>query len=161
MRFNFDTDWFNNNKWVKVTVQVRTTIFLNVMVNFVIVNQKLTGSALLIEKNQTIIEFEKKSAVSTPHPGTKKILMHTVVVTVTLQTSYKNGMIGPGGGGLSKCAKSIYNASPSNQVISVIWFRTVACLYTYFYLTEHDLVFEKLPDQVKVCPLFFNQLHFW
>ena len=27
MRFNFDTDWFNNNKWVKVTVQVRTTYF--------------------------------------------------------------------------------------------------------------------------------------
>ena len=29
-------------------------LFLNVMVNFVIVNQKLTGSALHIEKNQTI-----------------------------------------------------------------------------------------------------------
>ena len=28
-------------------------LFLNVMVNFVIVNQKLTGSALHIEKNQT------------------------------------------------------------------------------------------------------------
>ena len=27
MRFNFDTDWFNNNKWVKVKVQVRTTYF--------------------------------------------------------------------------------------------------------------------------------------
>ena len=63
MRLNFDTDWFNNNKWVKVAVQVRTTssspsensyLFLNVMVNFVIVNQKLTGSALHIKKNQTI-----------------------------------------------------------------------------------------------------------
>ena len=31
-------------------------LFLNVMVNFVIVNQKLTGSALHIEKNQTIGE---------------------------------------------------------------------------------------------------------
>ena len=30
-------------------------LFLNVMVNFVIVNQILTGSALHIEKNQTII----------------------------------------------------------------------------------------------------------
>ena len=29
-------------------------LFLNVMVNFVIVNQKLTGSTLYIEKNQTI-----------------------------------------------------------------------------------------------------------
>ena len=29
-------------------------LFLNVMVNLVIVNQKLTGSALHIEKNQTI-----------------------------------------------------------------------------------------------------------
>ena len=29
-------------------------LFLNVMVNFVIVNKKLTGSALHIEKNQTI-----------------------------------------------------------------------------------------------------------
>ena len=29
-------------------------LFVNVMVNFVIVNQKLTGSALHIEKNQTI-----------------------------------------------------------------------------------------------------------
>ena len=29
-------------------------LFLNVMVNFVIVNQKLTGSALHIEKNQTV-----------------------------------------------------------------------------------------------------------
>ena len=29
-------------------------LFLNVMVNFVIVNQKMTGSALHIEKNQTI-----------------------------------------------------------------------------------------------------------
>ena len=29
-------------------------LFLNVMVNFVIVNQKLTGSALHIEKNRTI-----------------------------------------------------------------------------------------------------------
>ena len=28
-------------------------LFLNVMVNFVIVNQKMTGSALHIEKNQT------------------------------------------------------------------------------------------------------------
>ena len=32
-------------------------LFLNVMVNFVIVNQKLTGSALHIEKNQTIPRF--------------------------------------------------------------------------------------------------------
>ena len=29
-------------------------LFLNVMINFVIVNQKMTGSALHIEKNQTI-----------------------------------------------------------------------------------------------------------
>ena len=29
-------------------------LFLNVVINFVIVNQKLTGSALHIEKNQTI-----------------------------------------------------------------------------------------------------------
>ena len=29
-------------------------LFLNVIINFVIVNQKLTGSALHIEKNQTI-----------------------------------------------------------------------------------------------------------
>ena len=33
-------------------------LFLNVMVNFVIVNQKLTGSALHIEKNQTIYTAE-------------------------------------------------------------------------------------------------------
>ena len=32
-------------------------LFLNVMVNFVIVNQKLTGSALHIEKNQTINKY--------------------------------------------------------------------------------------------------------
>ena len=57
MRFNFDTDWFNNNKWVKVTdlnSPSENYLFLNVMVNFVIVNQKLIGSALHIEKNQTI-----------------------------------------------------------------------------------------------------------
>ena len=33
-------------------------LFLNVMVNFVIVNQKLTGSALHIEKNQTICDLK-------------------------------------------------------------------------------------------------------
>ena len=33
-------------------------LFLNVIVNFVIVNQKLTGPALHIEKNQTIIMAE-------------------------------------------------------------------------------------------------------
>ena len=60
----------------------------------------------------------------------------------TLQTSYKNGMLGPGV--LSKCSKTIYSASPSNQVTSIILLRTVACLYTYFYLDEHDLVFEKV-----------------
>ena len=38
-------------------------LFLNVMVNFVIVNQKLTGSALHIEKNQTILPI--KQAVPT------------------------------------------------------------------------------------------------
>ena len=55
MRLNFDTDWFNNNKWVKVlNSPSEDYLFLNVMVNFVIVNQKLTGSALHIEKNQTI-----------------------------------------------------------------------------------------------------------
>ena len=35
-------------------------LFLNVMVNFVIVNQKLTGSALHIEKNQTIMRINNK-----------------------------------------------------------------------------------------------------
>ena len=54
MRLNFDTDWFNNNKLVKVNNPNENYLFLNVMVNFVIVNQKLTGSALHIEKNQTI-----------------------------------------------------------------------------------------------------------
>ena len=55
MRLNFDTDWFNNNKWVNVlNSPSENYLFLNVMVNFVIVNQKLTGSALHIEKNQTI-----------------------------------------------------------------------------------------------------------
>ena len=49
MRLNFDTDWFNNNKCPS-----ENYLFLNVMVNFGIVNQKLTGSALHIEKNQTI-----------------------------------------------------------------------------------------------------------
>ena len=44
-------------------------LFLNVMVNFVIVNQKLTGSALHIEKNRTIrekkeIKTEKMSSVT-------------------------------------------------------------------------------------------------
>ena len=34
-------------------------LFLNVMVNFVIVNQKMTGSALHIEKNQTITRKSK------------------------------------------------------------------------------------------------------
>ena len=33
-------------------------LFLNVMVNFVIVNQKLTGSALHTEKNQTILNVQ-------------------------------------------------------------------------------------------------------
>ena len=33
-------------------------LFLNVMINFVIVNQKLTGSALHIEKNQTIRKID-------------------------------------------------------------------------------------------------------
>ena len=33
-------------------------LFLNVMVNFVIVNQKLTGSSLHIEKNQTIPTYK-------------------------------------------------------------------------------------------------------
>ena len=52
MRLNFDTDWFNNN----ILIQGQSNnpkenyLFLNVMVNFVIVNQKLTGSALHIEK---------------------------------------------------------------------------------------------------------------
>ena len=60
--------------------------------------------------------------------------------TFTLRTSCKNGMLGPGRGGrLSKCSKTIYDASPSDQVTSI----TVACLYTYFYLAEYDLVFEK------------------
>ena len=36
-------------------------LFLNVMVNFVIVNQKLTGSALHIEKNQTIRQGQFKN----------------------------------------------------------------------------------------------------
>ena len=54
MRLNLDTDWFNNNKLVKVKNPSENYLFLNVMVNFVIVNQKLTGSALHIEKNQTI-----------------------------------------------------------------------------------------------------------
>ena len=48
---------------------------------------------------------------------------------------------GGGGGGLSKCSKILYTASPSNQVTSTILFTTVAFLYTYFYLAEHDLVF--------------------
>ena len=45
MRLNFDTDWFNNNKRAS-----ENYLFLNVMVNFVIVNQKLTGSTLQMEK---------------------------------------------------------------------------------------------------------------
>ena len=58
MRLNFDTDWFNNNKRVKVlNSPSENYLFLNVMVNFVIVNHKLTGSALHIEKNQTIYVF--------------------------------------------------------------------------------------------------------
>ena len=36
-------------------------LFLNVMVNFVIVYQKLTGSALHIEKNQTIHVFQTET----------------------------------------------------------------------------------------------------
>ena len=61
----------------------------------------------------------------------------------TLQASYKNGMLGPGWGGgrLSECSKTIYDARPSNQVTFIILFTTVASLYTYFYLAEHNLVF--------------------
>ena len=59
MRLNFDTDWFNNNKWVKVlNSPSENYLFLNVMVSFVIVNQKLTGSSLHIEKNQTIYKYK-------------------------------------------------------------------------------------------------------
>ena len=36
-------------------------LFLNVMVNFVIVNQKLTGSALHIEKNHFILALKKRN----------------------------------------------------------------------------------------------------
>ena len=39
-------------------------LFLNVMVNFVIVNQKLTGSALHIEKNQTIYYMYMNKALT-------------------------------------------------------------------------------------------------
>ena len=76
--------------------------------------------------------------------GTEKILLRTVVV-LHYRHQNKNGKLGPGGGGgggggggrLSKCSKTIYNVRTS-----IILFRTVACLYTYFYLAEHDLVFE-------------------
>ena len=44
MRLNFDTDWFNNNK----CSPSENYLFLNVMVNFVIVNQTFE------EKNQSI-----------------------------------------------------------------------------------------------------------
>ena len=47
-------------------------LFLNVMVNFVIVNQKLTGSALHIEKNQTITSkdyMNGNTEASPSHPG--------------------------------------------------------------------------------------------
>ena len=42
-------------------------LFLNVMVNFVIVNQKLTGSALHIEKNQTIVIVNFHGSVILPY----------------------------------------------------------------------------------------------
>ena len=44
-------------------------LFLNVMVNFVIVNQRLTGSALHIEKNQTYTELLKENTVSVSKPS--------------------------------------------------------------------------------------------
>ena len=50
MKLNFDTDWFNNNKWVECYNPSENYLFLNVMVNFVIASQKLTGSALQIER---------------------------------------------------------------------------------------------------------------
>ena len=42
-------------------------LFLNVMVSFVIVNQKLTGSALHIEKNQTILLNQAIFCLSKPN----------------------------------------------------------------------------------------------
>ena len=47
-------------------------LFLNVTVNFVIVNQKLTGSALHIEKNQTIHLGEVGNSVRTVKVENKK-----------------------------------------------------------------------------------------
>ena len=37
-----------------------------------------------------------------------------------------------------------HTAGSRAKVTSKILLRTVACLYTYFYLVEHDLVFEKV-----------------
>ena len=48
-------------------------LFLNVMVNFVIVNQKLTGSALHIEKNQTIVTCGTKGRCVSALPSPKHV----------------------------------------------------------------------------------------
>ena len=88
------------------------------------------------------MEIEKKklflfSGVSTPTPG----FAHNC--SFTLQTSYKTDMLGPGGGEAVKMLKKFYNASPSNQLTSIILFRTVACLYTFlFSLTSLSRLFQ-------------------
>ena len=87
------------------------------------------------------MEIEKVFFRCVP-PGTEKILLHTVVV-LQYRHHIKMACLVLGVGRLSKCSKTIYNACPSNQLTSIILFGTVACLYTYFYLVEHDLVFEK------------------
>ena len=89
----------------------------------------------------TLMEIEKVFFRCVPLRDQENPFAHSC--SFTLQTSYTNGMLGSEGGGgrLSKCSKTIYNASPSNQVTSIILFTTVVCLYTYFYLAEHDLVF--------------------
>ena len=86
------------------------------------------------------IEKSFFSGVLPPPPGTKKILLHTVVVLHLRHHIKMEGLV-LGGGRLSKCSKTLYNSSTSNQVTSIILLTTAACLYTYFYLTEHDLVF--------------------
>ena len=59
MRLNFDTALVQQLQVGQSNSPSENYLFLNVMVSFVIVNQKLTGSALHIEKNRTIMERKR------------------------------------------------------------------------------------------------------
>ena len=49
-------------------------------------------------------------------------------------------MLGQGGGRLSKCSKTNYDASPPNHLFSLILFKSVACLLADYNLVYNDIM---------------------